>query len=138
MGRKKKDKDYLSNKEMFEELIKCQDIGAISDRLGKMFMILSKKYASKPNFSGYSYQDEMIAAGVLACCNAFNKFKREKTNNPFAYFTQCIHTAFLQVLNKEKNHQIIRDEMLIENGMNPSENFDENHKLKKKKKTKDA
>lgn len=128
--RKKKDKDYLSNKEMYQEIIECQDRGAISDKLGRMFMLLSRKYATKPNFSGYSYKDELISAGITSCVAAFMKFKREKTQNPFSYFTQCIHTAFLQILNKEKRHQEIRDALLVQNDMTPSNSYMEKYSTK--------
>lgn len=123
MSNKKKHKDYLSNKEMYTEIMQCQEQGEISDKLGRMFMLLSKHYATKPNFSGYTYVDEMVASGIAACCIAFNKFDGEKSQNPFAYFTQCIHHSFLQVLNKERNHQNIRDSLLVDAEMNPSLNF---------------
>lgn len=126
--RKEKNQDYLSNKEMFAEVIDCQEKGRISDRLGKMFLLLANKYSSKPNFSGYSYRDEMVSTGIVACCAAVNKFNPEKSQNPFAYFTQCIHTAFVQILNKERKHQEIRDKLLVEEDMNPSFGYIERHK----------
>lgn len=118
--RKKESSDYLSNKQMLEEIVTCQEKGKISDKLGKMFVLLATHYATKPNFSGYSYKDEFVASGILACCVAFPKFDKKKSDNPFAYFTQVIHHAFLQTLNKEKNSQNIRDSLLIEHNMNPS------------------
>lgn len=118
--RKKESADYLSNKQMLEEVVKCQKEGMISDRLGKMFVLLSTHYATKPNFSGYSYKDEFIASGILSCCVAFPKFDNSKSENPFAYFTSCIHHAFLQVINKEKTNQKLRDQILVDNNMNPS------------------
>jgi DNA-directed RNA polymerase specialized sigma subunit len=121
--KKRASSDYLSNKQMYEELIRCQLAGKISDKLGKMFLLLSKHYATKPNFSGYTYKDEMISSGVLACCVAFTKFDGNKSNNPFAYFTQCIHHSFLQVLNKERANQDIRDKLLIQAELNPSSGF---------------
>ena len=130
MTSKKKHKDYLSNKEMCDEIMVCQEKGQISDRLGKMFLLLSKHYATKPNFSGYTYVDEMIASGTTSCCVAFNKFDGSKSQNPFAYFTQCIHHSFLQVLNKERNHQNIRDSLLLEAELEPSFGFLEREKQK--------
>ena len=122
--RTKKDVDYLSNKEFLPQIISCQETGVISNRLGEMFMILATRYATKPNFSGYTYKDEMISHALVACIASVNKFNTEKGDNPFAYYTRVIHTAFLQILNKEKRHQNIRDKALIEADMNPSYNYD--------------
>ena len=122
--RTKKDVDYLSNKEFLPQIISCQETNIISNRLGEMFMILATRYASKPNFSGYTYKDEMISHAIVACVASVNKFNTEKSENPFAYYTQVIHTAFLQILNKEKKHQNIRDKALVEADMNPSYNYD--------------
>jgi len=125
--RKKKEEGYLSNKEMFTELMRCQEIGRVSDKLGKMYMILARRYASKPNFSGYSYKDEMISSGVVACVNALMKFNSERSDNPFAYYTSIVHNAFMQILNKEKKQQNIRDELLIKAELNPSFGYQERH-----------
>ena len=127
--RTKLDSDYLSNKEFLAQVIACQEADICSERLGEMFMILATRYASKPNFSGYSYKDEMISHGLVACVASVNKFNTEKSENPFAYYTQVIHSAFLQILNKEKKHQNIRDKALVEANMNPSMNFGDNQDL---------
>ena len=116
----KKSKDYLSNKEMFTELILCQERELVSDKLARMFMLLSKRYATKPNFVGYSYIDEAISLANVNCVAALHKFDKEKGENAFAYFTSVIHNSFLAVLKSEKNAQRVRDELLVSSGLNPS------------------
>lgn len=118
--RKKKEKGYLSNKEMFEELIICQKMNVVSDKLGKMFIILATRYSTKPNFSGYSYRSELVNSGIVACVAALHKFDSNKSENPFAYFTSINHNAFIQILNKEKRQQEIRDQLLVNNSYDPS------------------
>lgn len=118
--RTKKDSDYISGEELYNEVLKCQQEGRVSNRLGEMFMTLAKRYGTKPNFSGYSYIDEMICSGITSCVAALHKFDANKSTNAFAYFTQIIHTSFLQVLNKEKNHQMIRDKSMVEANLTPS------------------
>jgi len=119
----KQDKHYLSNKEMLKEINECKEVGLVSDKLGRMFILLSQRYATKPNFAGYSYKDEMVSNGIVSCTAAFEKFDSNKSNNPFAYFTQCIHHAFLQVLNKEKRHQRLRDQLLVDQEKAPSQSY---------------
>lgn len=128
--KKKESKDYLSNKEMYAEIVICQEKNVMSDKLGKMFVLLATHYATKPKFSGYSYRDEMVDAGITACCVAFNKFNPQRSVNTFAYFTTCIHNAFLQILNKEKTQREIRDKLLLNADMNPSFGYSEGHKNK--------
>lgn len=124
----KKSKDYLSNKEMLSEVIHCKKDGQISEKLGKMFVLLAERYSTKPNFSGYSYRDEMVANAILACCQNYTKFNEDKGSNPFAYFTQIIHNAFIQVLNKERRNQELRDKCLIDMDRDPSYSYLERYK----------
>ena len=51
---------------------------------------------------------------------SWKSFNPEKSQNPFAYFTSCIHNSFLQYLNQERKHRNIRDALLIEHGLDPS------------------
>ena len=124
-NKEKRKGHYLTNKEFLEEILVCQKTGRISEKLGNMFILVTKKISTKHNFSGYSYLDEMVGAGHLACCSSVNKFNTEKSSNAFAYFSQIIWTAFLQILIKEKRHQEIRDQLLVDNEMTPSFSFSE-------------
>ncbi len=81
----------------------------------------------KPNFNNYTYKIEMISSGILACVSALHKFDSEKSENAFAYYTSIIHNAFIQILNKEKKQQNIRDELLIKAELNPSFGYQERH-----------
>jgi len=123
-----KHEDYISNKQMYQEIIDCQKAGVISDKLARMFMLIAKRYATKPNFSGYTYKDEMISSGITSCVAAFPKFNGEKSENPFAYFTMVIHHAFIQILNKERKHHDIRDKLLIDQQLDPSFGYAERHR----------
>jgi hypothetical protein len=50
----------------------------------------------------------------------WRSFNPEKSNNPFAYFTQVIKRAFYQYQNLERRQRDIGNELLIENGHDPS------------------
>ncbi len=115
--------DYLSNKAFYKELMASQKRGVMSNELGRMFIILANKYSSHWRFSQYTYRDELVGNGIKACCEAFMKFNCKKSRNPFAFFTQVIHNAFLQILNREKRHQRIRDQLLLDHAMDPSNSY---------------
>jgi hypothetical protein len=48
------------------------------------------------------------------------QFDESKSQNPFAYYTAAITNSFTRVLNIEKKNQNIRDDILEQNGLNPS------------------
>lgn len=110
---------------MLAELIECQKAERVSDKLAKMFLLLSERYARKPGFSGYTYKDEMISHALLACISGYQHFDTTRYENVFAYFTSCIHRAFLQILIKEKQQQRIRDSLLVDAGLDPSYSYTE-------------
>ena len=62
------------------------------------------------------------------CINYLNNFNPEKSDNPFAYFTQIIWFAFIRRIDKEKKHLYIKQKTL-ENfyfeGMLAEQAFDE-------------
>lgn len=73
--------------------------------------------------TGNSYNEDMQAYALMMLVRTWNSFNPEKSNNPFAFFTQCIKNSFIQYLNQEKRQRDVRDVMLIDQGMNPSYGF---------------
>lgn len=122
------EKYYLSNSKLLPEVLKAKAEGKMTNELAKMLMMLTKKYAQRPCFSGYSYKEDMISEAMTNLCQNALKFNHEKSNNPFSYYTSCINNSFLQFLNLEKKHRKIRDQLLIDVGENPSYNFQEEYK----------
>ena len=115
---------YLNNRELLAAVHQSKAKGQMSDTLAKMLQLLCSKYAKKGNFVNYSYNDDMQSYAMLMLVRTWNSFNPEKSNNPFAFFTQCIKNSFIQYLNQEKRQRVIRDEMLIDQGMNPSHGFE--------------
>lgn len=121
--KKRKKKHFLNNGDLLEETIKSQTNGRMTDKLGKMLMILCDRYrASRTgNFTRYTYFDEMKSAALENLVkNAWHKFNAELYTNAFAYYTSCVHNSYLQVLKYEKKHRNIRDSLLIESGQEAS------------------
>lgn len=116
---------YLSNKELYAEIKRCRTGGIMSDKLARMLQLLCAKYGKKGNFAGYSYNDDMQAYAMLMLVRTWQSFNPRKSKNPFAFFTQCIKNSFIQFLNQEKRHRNIRDELLLDQGLNPSFGFSE-------------
>lgn len=119
----KKKKNYLNNADLLIELKKSNDQGQMTNKLAHMLQTLADRYASRGNFAGYSYVEDMKAYAMYMVCRTWHRFDSEKSNNPFAFFTQCIKHSYYQFLNKEKRQRMIRDELLVYSGLNPSNTY---------------
>lgn len=134
-GRKR---NYINNRDLLAEVIKSKEQGKMTEEFGKMMMLLVKRYASQGSYSGYTYVDDMESYALATICRVWNSFDPEKSNNPFAYFTQTLKRAFWQYLKQEEKHRNIRDAVLVREGDDPShtyldkyaeDRFIEEHKL---------
>lgn len=107
---KKVKKNYINNKQFYEEMVnyKNSENKKITNYIGECFMKICYGLAKKPNFSGYTYRDEMISDAIENCIMAVNSFNPEKTNNPFAYFTTIAYYAFIRRIQSEKKQQYIK------------------------------
>jgi DNA-directed RNA polymerase specialized sigma24 family protein len=115
----RKPRNYVNNKDLLDALIQYQkdcteaeDAGdprpRVPDYIGTCIYQIATRLATKPNFSGYSYKEDMISDGIENCLLYINNFNPEKSQNPFAYFTQIIWYAFLRRIQKEKKQMYIK------------------------------
>lgn len=116
---------YLSNKELLAEVKRSKEAGQMSNTLAMMLQLLCSKYAKKGNFINYSYNEDMQGYAMMMLVRTWNSFDPSKSNNPFAFFTQCIKNSFIQYLNQEKRQRDVRDVILIDQGMSPSYGFND-------------
>jgi hypothetical protein len=94
--------------------------GNISDELARMFLKLCERYATRSNWRGYTYVDEMRSQAILQLTIMGLQFDESKSQNPFAYYTAAITNSFTRILNTEKRSQVIRDDLLVNAGYTPS------------------
>lgn len=102
----KRKKNYVNNKELYSNI--C---GWITDGRPKpiykdiVFDILEmiERISTKKNFRDYPFLDDMKGEAMLHCVKALKTYKEEK-DNPYGYFTTCIHNAFVQIIKKEKKY----------------------------------
>jgi hypothetical protein len=97
-----------------------RDHGDMTRRLAEMFMKLCERYATRSNWRGYTYNEEMRGQALLQLSQIGLQFDESKSQNPFAYYTAAITNSFTRILNIEKKNQNIRDDILEMNGLNPS------------------
>jgi DNA-directed RNA polymerase specialized sigma subunit len=138
---RKKTEHYVNNKKLLEELIvyrakvfKAKEkfikkygedppkMGAwegkptIPNYLGECFLKIANHLSYKPNFVNYMFREDMISDGIENCVQYIHNFDPEKSRNPFAYFTQVIHYAFLRRIQKEKKQLDIKTKIIEKTG----------------------
>ena len=94
--------------------------GRCTDNLAMMYLKLCERYATRSNWRGYTYNDEMQGQALLQLSQIGLQFNELKSQNPFAYYTAAVTNSFTRVLNIEKKMQDIRDDILEANGLTPS------------------
>ena len=97
-----------------------RDHGQATRTLATMYMKLCERYATRSNWRGYTYNEEMRGQALLQLSQIGLQFDESKSQNPFAYYTAAITNSFTRILNLEKKNQNIRDDMLEQAGLNPS------------------
>ena len=138
MARRKRSEHYVNNKEFLHALIKYRedvDIAKIRDKpkpvipryIGECFLKIANHLSFKPNFVNYMFKEDMISDGIENCVQYIHNFNPEKSQNPFAYFTQIIHYAFLRRIQREKRQLEIKNKILEKSGY--SEVFDDSNKI---------
>jgi hypothetical protein len=102
---------YVTNEEMEKEIEEYKETGEMSNRLGAMFIEIATKYANKGSFAGYTWKSDMIGEAVYTCVRYAHNFdpSKQKSSNPFAYFTQICYHSFIGFIKKQKKHSDIKN-----------------------------
>jgi len=127
MVKRKRSEHYVNNKEFLAALIRYQEdieIAQLQDKpkpvipryIGECFLKIATHLSFKPNFVNYMFKDDMVCDGIENCVQYIHNFNPEKSRNPFAYFTQIIHYAFLRRIQKEKKQLEIKNKILERTG----------------------
>jgi len=138
MAKRKRSEHYVNNKEFLTALIRYQEdieIARLQDKpkpvipryIGECFLKIANHLSFKPNFVNYMFKEDMISDGIENCVQYIHNFNPEKSRNPFAYFTQIIHYAFLRRIQREKRQLEIKNKIIEKSGYN--EVFDDSNKI---------
>ena len=138
MTTRKRSEHYVNNKEFLAALIKYREDVAIAEvqgkskppiprYIGECFLKIANHLSFKPNFVNYMFKEDMISDGIENCVQYIHNFNPEKSQNPFAYFTQIIHYAFLRRIQREKRQLEIKNKIIERSGY--TEVFDDNNSV---------
>ena len=124
MRPKKRNVHYVNNKDFLDALVeyrnKCFEAEKngeprpqIPRYIGECFLKMATRYCYRPNFANYTYKSDLISDAVENMSRYVLNFDPEKSTNPFAYFTQVIHYAFLRRIKLEQK-ETEKKAMIIE------------------------
>ena len=133
---RKRSEHYVNNKEFLAAIIAYKDSIVLAEKrgepkpritnyLGECFLKIATHLSYKPNFVNYMFKDDMVCDGIENCVQYINNFNPEKSKNPFAYFTQIIHYAFLRRIQKEKKQLEIKTKIIERSGYDEVMTVDE-------------
>lgn len=109
---------YLNNQDFvelikdYQEKLKTNPNIKMSNEIGICIKKLCTNLATRPNFNGYTYKDELILDGIEACVRAVPSFNPNKSNNAFGYFTQIAWNAFIRRIYIEKRENYVKHKNL--------------------------
>jgi|TARA_B100000214_G_scaffold225897_1_gene164461 hypothetical protein len=146
---RKRSEHYVNNKEFLAAIIDYKDEILIAEKrglpkpvipryIGECFLKIATHLSFKPNFVNYMFKDDMVCDGIENCVQYINNFNPEKSKNPFAYFTQIIHYAFLRRIQKEKRQLDIKQKIIEKSGYDEVFVADEKDKSSEYNSIKDA
>ena len=119
---------YVDNKKFLEAMtdykLKCEKAAArnrrnppVTNYIGECFLKIANHLSYRPNFINYTYRDDMISDGIENCLQYMSNFNPDKSNNPFAYFTQIIYYAFIRRIQKEKKQMLVKSKLIQNAGI---------------------
>ena len=127
MTRTKNKEYYVNNKEFLAAITEYRNKvilakeqekprPRVTNYLGECFLKIATHLSYKPNFVNYMFREDMISDGIENCVQYIHNFDPNKSRNPFAYFTQIIHYAFLRRIQREKRQLDIKNKIVEKTG----------------------
>jgi hypothetical protein len=115
----KKKRNYLNNKEFLDCIVEyrgrvhaARQEGRSAPPMpryaGECIVLICSRMSTRPNFSGYSYREDMVSDAVLDCVKAFDNFDPEKSTNPFGYFSRIGWRAMIRRIYDERVETYIK------------------------------
>lgn len=125
-------RNYVNNKDLYAAMVKYRKAvqaaeasgtpkPRVPEYVGDCISQIGENLAHKYQFRHYSYKEEMIGDGILACIRYIDNFNTEKYDNPFAYFTTIMYNAFINRLNSEQEEQYIKARLMKEAHTDPAQ-----------------
>lgn len=97
---KEKKKKYLSNKDLYCEILVSKAQGKLTPRAAQMIVLLGKKLQSKMYYRDADDKKDCLQEAMLSVFKFWYNFDESKGDNAFAYFSEVIKRGLAQGWNK--------------------------------------
>lgn len=112
-------KDYVNNQEFLKALVdyklavkEAEDSGKpkprVPEYIGECILKITENIAKRPNFSGYTFKEDMIGDAIENCLLYLHNFDEKSSKNAFGYFSKIIWYAFLRRIEHESTETYVK------------------------------
>lgn len=119
----KKSKNYIDNQKLYDAFVTWYAAREKAEAEGKpepeppryiseAILLIPKHLATKGNFAGYSFREEMVGDAVENLIQYYRNFDPVKYKSPFAYFTQISFYAFIRRILRERKQSYVKHKLI--------------------------
>lgn len=112
-------KEYVNNQEFLKSLVEYKkqtkeaeeknlEKPRVPEYIGECILKITNNIAKRPNFSGYTFKEDMIGDAIENCLTYLHNFDENSSSNPFSYFSTIIWYAFLRRIDKESTETYVK------------------------------
>ncbi len=83
-------KDYLKNRDLYEEIMRCKEDGVLSKTAVKMLMLLTTRVTSRMKYRDPEDRKDCMSFAHVDLLLYWKGFDASKSTNAFAYYTEMI------------------------------------------------
>jgi hypothetical protein len=105
---------YLSNKELYYEIIVSKAQGRLTRKTEKMLELLAKRTIKKMRYWNADDRFDCYQSGLLDMFDNWYNFNEEKSKNAFAYFTEIFKRGMAKGFNELYKRKGSTDEFQIQ------------------------
>lgn len=89
---RRKSKNYLNNRDLYDEIIKSKEQGELTRKAVKMLTMLAERTQHKLKYADPKDKEDCLAFALFDLMKYWDRFNPEKTTNAFAFYTSiCIN-----------------------------------------------
>lgn len=97
--KEKRTKEYLNNKDLYDEIVKSKDLDELTPKAEKMLVLLAERAITKMKYVSLDDKKDCLSFAVLDLLKYWRSFN-PKYKNAFAYFTEIAKKGYAKGWNK--------------------------------------
>jgi DNA-directed RNA polymerase specialized sigma subunit len=87
-------KEYVTNKQLKEAVVESKSRGSLTPETIVIFELLIQGISKKMAYKDFQDKEDCMAFAMEDLLKYWDRYDPEKSNNPFAYFTQIAKNGF--------------------------------------------